>query len=174
MTVKEFANSKGLTPQAVYQRLKTHCEQNGIDYKALKQPGSPDLTEDGLQILNALYSQDAKSEKETVKQALTISSDLIAAHIEIERLKQAIEEGQTERDALQSRIDQLTEEAAKREERVRELEQERDFLRLTVSQSNELHAKALAMLQPAQTEKGLRAWLRRRFSKPESSTKTNV
>ena len=174
MTVKEFAISKGLTPQAVYQRLKTYCEQNGIDYKALKQPGSADFTEEGLRILNALYSQDSKSDKEVVKQAVTISADLIDAKLEIERLKQTIKKGEAERDALQSRIDQLTEEAAKREERVRELEQERDFLRLTVSQSNELHAKALAMLQPAQTEKGLRAWLRRRFSKPESSTKSNA
>ena len=174
MTIKGFASSKGLTPQAVYQRLKVHCEQSGIDYKALKQPGSPELTEEGERILNALYSQDAKSDRENIKQALTISSDLIAAHLETETVKHALQSMQEERDALQSKIDQLTEEAAKREERIRELEQERDFLRLTVSQANELHAKALAMLQPAQTEKGLRAWIRKRFGKPESSTKTNV
>lgn len=162
MTISAFAKERGLSNQAVYQRLKVYCEQNKVDYELLKPKNSPQLTEEGERVLRILFSGETGSNKEVTKQALSTASELIEANKQIEALKKQLEEAEKARDALTMQIDQQEKRIQQYTDRVQELETERDFLRGTIAQEQANHQQALAMLQPAKKEGGLFGWFRKR------------
>lgn len=158
MTIAEIAREYRVSQQAVYQKMK----RKGINRADIQQPNSPQLTEEGEQILRSLFNTE---EKQIAKQALSTASELIEANKHIESLKKQLEEAEQAREALKTEIEQQAQRIQRQAERVQELEAERDFLRLTISQENANHQQALAMLQPAKQERGLFGWFRNRSTK---------
>ena len=161
MTIAEFAREIRKTQQAVYQKMK----RKGIKPADIQQPDSAQLSEEGERILRSLFSTE---ETQIAKQALSTASELIEANKQLEAVKKQLEEAEKTREALSTQIEQQAQQIQQQAERIQELETERDFLRLTISQENANHQQALAMLQPAKQERGLFGWFRKR------STKTDV
>lgn len=92
MTIKEFAKEKGITTQAVYQRIKAA----GLDFKALKKENSPELTKDGITILNGLFDKNrVQNESKTSE----IKAKITALQLEVEKLKEENERLRNDRDA---------------------------------------------------------------------------
>ena len=58
MTIKEFSKKMGITPQAVYQKMKN----SSIDLNSIKDAKTGELTDEGLEILNNLFSKGGASE----------------------------------------------------------------------------------------------------------------
>ena len=78
MTIKQYAEKQGISPQAVYQRLK----KNKIKVESLTEKGTGELTGEGIVILDKLFDPEnrqtkpAKDEKiEAMQQQI---SDLLA------------------------------------------------------------------------------------------------
>ena len=161
MTITEIAREYHVSQQAVYQKMK----RNGIKREDIQQPNSPQLTEEGERILRSLFN---KEEKQIAQQALSTASELNEANKQIETLKKQIEKAEKERDALSTQIEQQAAQIQRQAERIAELEEERNFLRLTVSQEQQNSQKVIAALLPAPKERGLFAWFRKH------STKTDV
>ena len=160
MTIAEIAREYRVSQQAVYQRMK----RNSINRADIQQPNSPQLTEEGEQILRSLFNKD---EKQIAKQALSTASELIEANKQIESLKKQLEEAVKAQEALKTEIEQQAQRIQQYADRVQELETERDFLRGTIAQEQANHQQALAMLQPAKQERGLFGWFRKRSTKTE-------
>ena len=51
MTIKEYAGQQGISPQAVYQRLK----KNKVKVESLTDKGTGEITGEGMVILNKLF-----------------------------------------------------------------------------------------------------------------------
>lgn len=64
MTVKEFANSYGISAQAVYQKVK----DRGIELGQLKDKDGKNLSADGLNILASLFTNEVKKVDEADKE----------------------------------------------------------------------------------------------------------
>lgn len=96
MTIKQYAQEAGVSPQAVYQRLK----KNKIKVESLTEKGSGELSGEGLVILNKLFDPEnrqtkpAKDEKiEALEQRIT---DLLAQlSSKDERIKGLEEQNET-------------------------------------------------------------------------------
>lgn len=130
MTIKEFAEQRGVSVQAVYQRLKVH----GVKVESLRSPDTKALTPDGMIVLDKLFINFKSTEDAGFKHG---STDLIN---ELNELKRQLAETTAKNEALQARV--------------HELETERDWLR---GQHSELLSRIPAALpapgQTAQTEK---------------------
>ena len=64
MTVKEFANSYGISAQAVYQKVK----DRGIELGQLKDKNGKNLSQEGLSVLASLFTNEVKKIDETGKE----------------------------------------------------------------------------------------------------------
>ena len=64
MTVKEFANSYGISAQAVYQKVK----DRGIELGQLKDKDGKNLSQEGLSVLASLFTNEVKKVDETDKE----------------------------------------------------------------------------------------------------------
>ena len=116
MTIKEFATSTGITPSAVYKRLK----QNGLKVADLTELGSPELTPEGLGKLKAIFvSTQVENRVEKTAQVISKLTD------EVESLKKEIT-------TLRAQVDALT--------------GERDFLRQTLERQQQLTVITMARL----------------------------
>lgn len=91
MKIKDFAKNKGITPQAVYQKLKAA----GISISSITEENSPELTESGLEILNELFTKE-------IEKSFNQTSDLLKTidtlKIENRLLKEELEETRRQRD----------------------------------------------------------------------------
>lgn len=56
MTIKEFAKEKGVSTQAVYQKIKAA----GLEISGLRAENSSELTVDGLEAVNQLFVKQSK------------------------------------------------------------------------------------------------------------------
>lgn len=99
MTLKEYADNRGISPQAVYKRLK----QRQINPSELKLENSRQLSEKGIQILNEVFNQIVnKSTSQPVNQLSVDESEL-------NRLKDELNASRTEIEQLRRQISSLTE-----------------------------------------------------------------
>lgn len=118
MKVKEFAESQGVSPQAVYQRLKGLKGKTGKPLSAYVEPKSNELTGEGLEILQKLYR-----DKQQVKQipTKTVETRLSEAKVTIENLE-------TRCQSLQAQVDLKDREIQRLEDQIKELRNDKQFL----------------------------------------------
>lgn len=95
MTIKQYAEQLGISPQAVYQRLK----KNKLKVESLTEKGSGDLTGEGTAILNKLFDPENRQTKPIKDER-------------IEALEQQIAELRAEVSSKAERIKSLEEQAA--------------------------------------------------------------
>jgi len=87
MKVKEFAESQGITTQAVYQRLKNRAKKSGKQLNDYISGDTSEITEEGYRVLQSLYKQPVKQKE--IKH--TVDNDQVnKLSTEIESLKQLI------------------------------------------------------------------------------------
>lgn len=115
MNIKEAATKYGISPQAIYQRLK---KQN-IPIDSLKDAETGDLTPDALGILENLFGESSAQ----------YNQQKASLHDELARLKQLVQGLEYERDILKVKL-----EAAERE---------RDAARDTLNQERALFTRFL-------------------------------
>lgn len=60
MKVKEFAESQGITTQAVYQRLRNKAKKSGEQLNDYISGDTSEITEEGYKVLQNLYKQPVK------------------------------------------------------------------------------------------------------------------
>lgn len=107
MTIAEFSKGAGITPQAIYKRLK----ENGISLSEIREPDGKTLTAEGLSTLAALFKvkQIDNLSPETYsgieKKAAAIEKKLTALEEENTQLKLTL----TELKATAAAKDQLIE-----------------------------------------------------------------
>ena len=95
MTIKQYAEQMGVSPQAVYQRLK----KNKVKVESLTDKGTGELTGEGTVILNKLFNPENRQIKP-------------AKDERIEALEQQIAELRAELSSKAERIKSLEEQTA--------------------------------------------------------------
>ena len=117
MKVKEFAESQGITTQAVYQRLKNKAKKSGKQLSDYVSGDTSEITEDGYKVLQSLYKQPVK-QRETKS---TIDNDRVnSLSVELEKKEVLIK-------SLENRLQDKEREISRLEETV---EHERQVNRL--------------------------------------------
>ena len=151
MTIKQYAEKAGVSPQAVYQRLK----KNKIKVDSLTEKGSGELSGEGMAILNKLFDPENRQIKP-------------AKDEKIEALEQQISELRAQLSSKDERIKSL-------EEQNKGLQDDKDYFKqaLDKSQNNLSEIKALlpgaAQASPAGDRK--LTWRERFTGKVKSSAK---
>lgn len=132
MTIKEAASIAGVTPQAIYKRLKA----SGTPVDQLKTKDGT-LTTDGLTLLASMFS----ALRDTMP------------HDEAAELRSQVELLTDEAAALRDSLQQAQARAAELAVKVELLTAERDHLRQVLDHEQQLHAALLAKLPalPADT-----------------------
>lgn len=118
MKVKEFAESQGVSTQAVYQRLKGLKSKTGKPMSAYIEPKTNELTGEGLEILQKLYKDKQQVKQIPVK---TVETQLNEAKATIETLE-------TRCKGLQIQIDLKDKEITRLEGQIAELKNDKQFL----------------------------------------------
>lgn len=121
MTIKQYAGRVGISPQAVYQRLKTHK----IKIESLTEKGTGELTGEGTVILNKLFDPENRQIKPIKDER-------------IEALEQQITELRAELSSKAERVKSLEEQAAS-------LKEDKEYFKqaLDKAQNNLSEIKAL-------------------------------
>lgn len=121
MTIKQYAEQLGISPQAVYQRLK----KNRIKIESLTEKGTGELTGEGTVILNKLFDPENRQTKP-------------AKDERIEALEQQIAELRAELSSKAERVKSLEEQAAS-------LKEDKEYFKqaLDKAQNNLSEIKAL-------------------------------
>ena len=154
MTIKQAATKAGVSHQAVYKKLKAR----GIRVESITEKGTGELTAEGEALMVELYP--CLKVEETINQE---SEESKAADVE------------SEVETLRKESTRLQQELSNAVERIKELTDERDFLRKQLDQRQELETlrlqldviQASAKVTPALTDgtekprRGLLGWLRR-------------
>lgn len=160
MTVKEFAQQRGLSPAAIYKRIKT----NGMDIAALKDPHTGELTPEGVEQLRALFGEiqpELTTELTTKVERLTtelteLSTKLTALETELAGTKAELDSAKAENAILREREKLLTD--------------ERDYLRKSLDQEQQLQAITLTKVPtppalPAPDDAADQPWYKRWFAR---------
>lgn len=141
MTIREAAALYGVSKQAIYQRLK----KTGKELDQIRDEKTQELTELGMELVNSIYGKKGGNEQSSVNQSVK----------EIETLK-------VDNTRLQEQVNALT-------EKVAALTEERDFLRRSLDQSQQLQAMTLSRLPATTTErKSVIKRLAEHFKRPEA------
>ena len=125
MTIKQKADELGVSPQAVYQRLK----KNGIAVYKLSDPKTKELTADGEIVISKLFSQPNEDFKPT-KQAI------------VDELNQQLSK-------LREDNAGLIEKVAAQAEEIRQLKADKESLTKALDKAQDLHQQTLNRLLPA-------------------------
>lgn len=104
MKVKEFAESQGITTQAVYQRLKNASKKTGKQVSDYISVDTSEITEDGYKLLQTLYKQPIKQRE---KSKTVVSGQLNTLSTEIEKLKSLNQQLTIETEIQKERISSL-------------------------------------------------------------------
>ena len=108
MKVKEFAESQGITTQAVYQRLRNKAKKSSKQLSDYVSGDTSEITEEGYKVLQSLYKQPVK-QKETKR---TVDNDRVnTLTTENERLSLLVK-------SLETRIQDKEREISRLEESV--------------------------------------------------------
>ena len=125
MTVKQMAEKLGVSPQAIYQRLK----KNGVTVGKLIDQKNKELTPDGELVIEKLFSQPDEAFKPT-KQGV------------IEELNKQLSTVREENATLVERLKAL-------EAEVEQLKADKDNLTKALDKAQDLHQQTLTRLLPA-------------------------
>ena len=97
MTIKKFAAQQGVSPQAVYQRLKT----NKIKVETITEKGTGELTGEGLVILIKLFDPENRQIKPIKDERIeALEQQLAEARAQISSKEEQIKSLEKERDSL--------------------------------------------------------------------------
>jgi len=133
VTVKELAQQIGISPAAVYKRIKT----NGIKLDTIKDPHTGELTPEGIERLRALFGgiqPELTTELTTKVERLTT---------ELTELSTKLTALETELASTKAELDSVKAENALLREREKLLTDERDYLRKSLDQEQQLQAITL-------------------------------
>ena len=109
MKVKEFADSQGITPQAVYQRLRNKAKKTGKQLSDYISDDTSEITEEGYKVLQSLYKQPVK-QKESKR---TVDNDRVnALSTELEKKEILIKSLETQLRDKEREISRLEESVA--------------------------------------------------------------
>lgn len=125
MTIKQYAEKLGISPQAVYQRLK----KNKIRIESLTEKGSGEISGEGMIVLDKLFSPESM-QKKPPKDEL------------IEALEKQISDLRTENSTKDEKIKGL-------EAETRRCNEEIAFLRKALEKEQENYSNAMQRLLPA-------------------------
>ena len=150
MTIKEAAQQYGISPQAVYQRLK----KQGIDVKTIKNKAG-ELTKDGEKIMFSLFDRSTVEGEGTQAEA-----EQAREKLEAEAAKQA--------EADKRSIEVLKVEVEYLKKQVESLENDKAQLTAALDNAQRLHAMTLNQMQRPmiQEKQGFFARLSAHFKKP--------
>jgi len=141
MTIKQMADKLGVSPQAIYQKLK----KNGVEVYKLTDKKTKELTGEGEVIITKLFSADPAEIKPS-KQSV------------IEGLQEQVQTLRTENAVLVERVKSL-------EEQVSTLTTDKDNLQKALDKAQDLHQRTLAALPaPGQTVQRDRLTWKERFT----------
>jgi uncharacterized coiled-coil protein SlyX len=129
MTIKQYAEQQGISPQAVYQRLK----KNGIRVDTLTEANSGELTGEGIIVLDKLFDPENRATKPLKDE-------------KIEALEEQLTALKAEKAALQEKVDSLT-------NRVEELKQDKDNYFQALLKAQDTFSETMKLL-PGTTGKG--------------------
>ena len=85
MTIKEFAKNQGITTQAVYARIKAA----GVELSSIKKEKSPELTTEGLEILNSIFE---KGEGANAAKISEYKATIARLQAQLEKMERELEE----------------------------------------------------------------------------------
>ena len=141
MTIKQMADKLGVSPQAIYQKLK----KNGVEVYKLTDKKTKELTGEGEVIITKLFSADPAEIKPS-KQSV------------IDGLQEQVQSLRTENAVLVERVKSL-------EEQVSTLTTDKDNLQKALDKAQDLHQRTLAALPaPGQTVQRDRLTWKERFT----------
>ena len=97
MTIKQYAEEKGISPQAVYQRLK----KNKIKVESITEKGTGELTGEGTVILDKLFSTENRQIKPIKDEKIeALEKQLSEARAQLSSKDELIKSLEKERDSL--------------------------------------------------------------------------
>ena len=97
MTIKKFAAQQGVSPQAVYQRLKT----NKIKVETITEKGTGELTGEGLVILIKLFDPENRQIKPIKDERIeALEQQLADARAQLSSKDEQIKSLEKERESL--------------------------------------------------------------------------
>lgn len=126
------------------------------------QPGTSSLSEAGEAQLAEWFKQTRVSKSS--ERLIQLERECIELSKRINEAEQSLKVKTEECEELNKRCNQLEQDTAALREQIHVTTEERDFLRLTLSQTIETHRATIAALQPSAKEPGLLARIRARFT----------
>ena len=128
MTIKQMADKLGVSPQAVYQKLK----KNGVEVYKLTDKKTKELTGEAEVIISKLFSEDPGEIKPSKQKV-------------VESLQEQIQQLRTENAVLIEKVKAL-------EDKVSTLSTDKETLNKALETAQLLHTQTLALLPaPGQT-----------------------
>ena len=134
MTIKEFAKEKGVSLQAVYQKIKS----SGLDLKSIKDSETGELTADGLKELDKLF----------IKNNDIQFNGLTALKVELAALKQENDHLRDQVDDLKGQRDGWKEQAQALQETINGLQTALQQAQQTAQQAQALNMASIKLLPP--------------------------
>ena len=128
MTIKKLSEELGVSPQAIYQKLK----KSKVDVRKLVDYQTRELSADGEYTIRKLFSHDASEPKQT-KQSI-------------------IDEYVKQVEGLNLELATVKEQLKAAEEKCSQLAVDKDNLTKALLQAQDLHQKALERMLPAAGE----------------------
>lgn len=108
MKVKDFAESQGITTQAVYQRLRNKAKKTGKQLSDYVSGDTSEITEEGYKVLQSLYKQPVKQKesKHSVDndQVNTLTTELEKKDLLIKSLESRLQDKEREIARLEETI----------------------------------------------------------------------
>jgi len=157
VTLKDIAQKYGYSRQTAYNRIKAA----GIDLSKYRGEGG-NLTPDGIDVLNALFTEakkDAKRDEKTDGRIAELTESfrekLDSLQREVESLRKAILQAENEAKEQRNRAEHA-------EQRLADIQNERRFLRVQLDGA--LKAVTMASVPRLEAPKSLLAKLRAAFS----------
>lgn len=118
MKIKEFAESQGITTQAVYQRLRNATKKTGKQLSDYVSGDTSEITEEGYKLLQKLYKQPVKLKE---KKQLVDSEQVNSLSTELEKVKSFNQQLTIETERQKERINSLETLIKEKDRRIEEL-----------------------------------------------------
>lgn len=160
MNIRDIAQAAGVSPAAVYKKVKAR----GLDISTLKDETTGELTQDGERILSDLF-KGAAPEKNT-----KLITKLTELKTEVVNLSGKVEELTTKLTTAQEQINTLQTELRVTQEREKVIIEERDHLREALDREQQLHALALQKIPAALPAPERQPWYKRIFQQKGAGT----
>ncbi len=104
MTIKEFAEQKGISAQAIYKKLNQH----NIKLSTLKSADTGELTADGEAVLTKLFNQPKATGNQQLKEVVTsLQTEIAGLKVENEALRERVRALEADKAYLQAQTTEL-------------------------------------------------------------------